>query len=111
QFVRRIKPLRGVREKEVALYAEVNDLEVHIETCPHAEGALRKKVREFLNELEEESPGIKNTALSTVDELLPVLREEFYGDVEEVSPCDNCGEPTSREVCRKCELLAEVEET
>ncbi|MFB6167108.1 MAG: TIGR00269 family protein [Candidatus Nanohaloarchaea archaeon] len=109
QFVRRIKPLRKVREREVALYAKVNDLEVHIETCPHAEGALRKKVREFLNELEGESPGMKNTALSTVDDLLPVLRDEFYGDTSEVSPCEECGEPTSRDVCRKCELLKEVD--
>ncbi|MDY6770299.1 MAG: TIGR00269 family protein, partial [Candidatus Nanohaloarchaea archaeon] len=93
QFTRRIKPLRDVREKEVALYAEVNDLEVHIETCPHAEGALRADIREFLNELEEERPGIKNTALSSIDDLLPVLRENFYGDTTEVSACEECGEP------------------
>lgn len=110
KFVRRIKPLRAVREKEVALYAEVNDLEVHIQTCPHAEGALRADIRDFLNSLEQERPGIKNTALSSIDRLLPVLRDEFYGDTGEVSPCAECGEPSSRDVCRKCELLSAVQE-
>ncbi|MFB6294983.1 MAG: TIGR00269 family protein [Candidatus Nanohaloarchaea archaeon] len=108
KFTRRIKPLREVREKEIALYAEVNDLEVHIETCPHAAGALRADIRDFLNELEQERPGIKNTALSSIDDLLPVLRDEFYGDDAEVTECEECGEPSSREVCRKCELLAAV---
>lgn len=107
-FTRRIKPLREVREREVALYAKVNDLDVHVETCPHAEGALRARVRDFLNELEAESPGIKHTALSTIDEMLPVLRDEFYGDEAEVGACEECGEPTSRDVCRKCELLERV---
>ncbi|MFB6077146.1 MAG: TIGR00269 family protein, partial [Candidatus Nanohaloarchaea archaeon] len=107
-FVRRIKPLREVPEREVALYAEVNDLDVHIETCPHAKGALRKDVREFLNELSAERPGIKHTALSTVDKLLPVLRDEFYGDESEVTACEECGQPSSQDVCRKCELLAAV---
>lgn len=110
QFVRRIKPLREVREKEIALYANVNDLEVHIETCPHSEGALRADIREFLNEMETERPGIKNTALSSIDELLPVLRDNFYGDTDEVSPCEECGEPSSRAVCRKCELLTAVKD-
>ncbi len=110
QFTRRIKPLREVREKEIALYAEVNDLEVHVQTCPHAEGALRADIRDFLNSLEQERPGIKNTALSSIDRLLPVLRDEFYGDSSEVSPCQECGEPSSRAVCRKCELLTAVQE-
>lgn len=110
KFLRRIKPLRDVREKEVALYAQVNDLEVHIETCPHAEGALRAEMRDWLNELEEARPGVKNTALATLDKLLPVLREEFYGDTDEVTPCAECGEPSSRDVCRKCELVQAVKE-
>ncbi|MDY6761736.1 MAG: TIGR00269 family protein [Candidatus Nanohaloarchaea archaeon] len=111
RFTRRIKPLRDVREREIALYAEVNDLEVHIETCPHAEGALRADIRNFLNDLEQERPGIKNTALSSIDELLPVLRENFYGDAADVTPCEECGEPSSRDVCRKCELLAAVNDS
>lgn len=107
-FVRRIKPLREVREREIALYAKVNDLNVHVETCPHAQGALRAEIRDILNGIEQERPGTKNQALSTLDELLPVLREEFYGDESEVSPCENCGEPSSGDVCRKCELLDAV---
>ncbi len=109
-FVRRIKPLREVREKEIALYAKVNDLEVHIETCPHAEGALRAEMRDVLNELERKRPGIKNQALSSLDEMLPVLRDEFYGDTSEVTPCEECGEPSSQDVCRTCELVAAVKD-
>lgn len=108
QFMRRIKPLREVREQEIALYARVNDLEAHIQTCPHAEGALRADLRDFLNRMEEERPGMKNAALATLDKLLPVMRDEFYGDTAEVSPCEECGEPCSQDTCRKCELVNAV---
>lgn len=107
-FVRRIKPLREVREREIALYARVNDLKVHIQTCPHAEGALRAEVRDVLNELERKRPGIKNQALSSLDAMVPVLRDEFYGEASEVTPCEECGEPSSQDVCRTCELLSAV---
>ncbi len=110
QFMRRIKPLREVMEKEIALYARVNELEVHIETCPHAEGALRADIRNFLNQMEEERPSIKHSALSSIDKLLPVIRDEFYGDAADVSPCGECGEPCSQNVCRKCQLVQAVKD-
>ncbi len=110
QFMRRIKPLREVLEKEIALYAQVNDLEVHIETCPHAEGALRADIRNFLNQMEEERPSIKHSALSSIDKMLPVIRDEFYGESSEVSPCEECGEPCSQDICRKCQLVKAVKD-
>lgn len=110
QFMRRIKPLREVLEKEIALYARVNDLEVHIETCPHAEGALRADVRDFLNQMENQRPSVKHSALSSIDKLLPVIRDEFYGESSEVTPCKECGEPSSQDVCRTCQLVKAVKE-
>jgi uncharacterized protein (TIGR00269 family) len=110
QFMRRIKPLRAVLEKEIALYARVNDLEVHIETCPHAEGALRADIRDFLNQLEADRPSMKHSALSTIDKMLPVIRDEFYGEASEVSPCAECGEPCSQDICRKCQLVQAVKD-
>lgn len=110
QFMRRIKPLRRVPEREIALYAQVNELEVHVETCPHAEGALRADIRNFLNEMEEQRPSVKHSALSAIDKMLPTLRDEFYGEASEVSPCAECGEPSSQDVCRKCQLIDAVKD-
>lgn len=109
-FTRRIKPLREIPEHEIALYARVNDLEIHIETCPHSDGALRADVRSFLNDMAQDRPSVKHAALSALDKLLPVLRDEFYGDAADVTPCEECGEPSSQAVCRKCELIAAVKD-
>ncbi len=101
-FVQRIKPLRFLPEKDVGLYAVLNDLEVHETECPYANNSLRFHVRNFLNEMEEKYPGIKFSAMHAHDSLLGLLRSSVE---KEIHTCE-CGEATAGDKCRKCELLA-----
>ena len=101
-FVPRIKPLRGILEKEVALYALVRGLKVNLEVCPYA-GGIHGEIRDFLNRLEANHPNSKFMILRMFDRLKPKLEEavpEF-----EMQRCERCGEPTSGRVCKSCELL------
>ncbi|MFB6203696.1 MAG: TIGR00269 family protein [Candidatus Nanohaloarchaea archaeon] len=112
KFVPRIKPLRDVMEKEIALYSRIHDLGV-IDRCPHVEeGALRPMVKSFLNRLESEMPGIKYSIVSHGREMSDLVEEDLdYGDEEnQLQECDRCGEPCSSEICRKCRLLDEIKE-
>ncbi|RLJ01108.1 MAG: TIGR00269 family protein [Candidatus Aenigmatarchaeota archaeon] len=103
RFIPRIKPLRNVPEKEVALYCILNGIEFHNGECPYAGDGIRFDVRDFLNEMEERYPGIKYTALRAFDSILPILRKHFSGS--KLRECKKCGEPTSRDICKRCELL------
>lgn len=104
-FVQRIKPLRNVPELESGLYAMINSLPIHLGECPYIEGP-RFDLRDFLNEMEEKYPGIKFTALCAYDRIAPALHKEFANRIK-IKRC-KCGELTSRDVCKTCELLSTI---
>jgi len=102
-FVRRIKPFREIPEKEIGLYAMLSGLEIQENECPYIEGP-RFRVRDFLNDLESESPGMKFSTLNTFYRLLPSVREIVKQGDFEIVRCAKCGEPSSQQVCKTCEL-------
>ncbi|MBI4176381.1 MAG: TIGR00269 family protein [Candidatus Aenigmarchaeota archaeon] len=102
-FIPRIKPFREIPEREVALYAILKGLDIHMDECPNV-GGIRFEARDFLNNLEAKYPGIKFTVLETFDKLLPAIRQVAEGNEPRLLRCRICGEPASREVCKTCEL-------
>jgi uncharacterized protein (TIGR00269 family) len=107
RFVKRIRPLVFVPEEECAAYCRMRKLPVYDEDCPYKHEAFRREAEAFLNASEAEHPGTKfavvNTALA--------LQERIAGSdagAEKVTHCRKCGEPSSREVCKACELLAKL---
>jgi uncharacterized protein (TIGR00269 family) len=108
-FVPRAKPLRDVPEKEVALYAHLQDLPAHITECPHAEEAYRGEIQELLHELEERHPGTRHSIMAGYEELAGLAAAEHRSgpgaEDKQFGECERCGGPTRGEVCRKCDLL------
>ena len=105
-FVRRVKPLRDIPEKEVALYAQLKDLPVYLEECPNAEGATRGEIRDMLLEYERRHPGTRHSIMNAYEEIASHL--DIDKDQKDVSRCNRCGEPTTGKLCRKCSLLEEI---
>jgi len=108
-FVPRAKPLRDIPEKEVALYAHLADLPVHMAECPHAEEAYRGEIQELLYGLEDGHPGTRHSIMSGYEELAELAAEAYRAD--ENAPrgeCERCGAPTNNDRCRKCELVDAV---
>ncbi|KXB05089.1 hypothetical protein AKJ49_01440, partial [candidate division MSBL1 archaeon SCGC-AAA382A03] len=106
RFVPRIKPLREIKEKEIAIYAMLNDLGAHVDNCPYV-GGMRSEVREFVNKMEKNHPTTKFKILRMFDKLkphIPVEEEEF-----DLKNCKICGEPSTKKLCRSCELLKSLE--
>src|SRR5699024_2300912 len=64
EFVPRAKPLRDVPEKEVALYAHLADLPVHMAECPHSTEAYRGEIQELLLDMEERHPGTRHSIMA-----------------------------------------------
>jgi uncharacterized protein (TIGR00269 family) len=108
-FVPRAKPLRDVPESEVALYAHLRDLPVHMAECPHASESFRAEVRDLLHELEDGHPGTRHSILSGYEELASLAADRPDDDSPELGECERCGSPTARDVCRSCQLVEAVE--
>lgn len=103
-LVPRIAPLRRTPENESYLYAMCAGLSIHDLECPYADEALRGLYRDVLGELEDNTPGTKYAILSSYDKLNPLLT----GVDGELGVCEDCGEPTSGELCKACELLESI---
>jgi uncharacterized protein (TIGR00269 family) len=102
EFVPRIKPLKDVYEKEVALYALIAGLPLVTIHCPYAKHSFRFTVKTMLNELERKHPGTKYSLMRGYDrlsELLPTTHER------ELVRCERCGEASASGLCKACRII------
>ncbi|WP_094228485.1 TIGR00269 family protein [Methanolobus psychrotolerans] len=102
-LVLRMKPLRHIPEKEVALYAYLHDLPLGFGGCPYAHEAMRREIRVMLNEFEVRHPGTKYALLSGFDKISGILGREF--PQEGLSMCSICGQACTEDICQACKLL------
>lgn len=106
KLIPRIKPLWNTPEKEVGMWAIINDIDIHFAECPYSNLSLRSKIKEFLNNAEDKNPGIKKQ-----------IMESFKKDLKintpiktELNECSKCGEPTSGQICNACDIREELKQ-
>ena len=108
-FVRKVKPLIRLGEREMAAYCVLRGIEYIVEECPMAEGNRHLAYKEALNSLEQRSPGAKANFLFS---FLERGHERFAADAEterrDLTPCTVCGSPTTGEVCAFCRMSDRV---
>jgi len=105
--VRRVKPFMEIYEEEVALYAYQNGIPFQSVSCPYMHEGLRSEVRDYLNMMEANHPGMKNVLLrSSLDVISRYARSSMKGSV----PCSSCGNPSSNGLCNVCRMREEVRE-
>jgi len=96
RFIKRIKPLYFLTEKEIATYAFLNNLINEFSECPHSSDSYRGDVRDFLNK--------KHSIITSFIEILPLLKEHFKNTLE-LKNCKICDEPCSQEICQTCKIV------
>jgi uncharacterized protein (TIGR00269 family) len=106
-WVPRIKPLRPCPENEVKLYAQIKGIDFAPKRCPYSGEAFRGTIREMIDKLEDSHPGSKFQILKSTDQLVSILRERETQHIE-MKRCIVCGEPTSGEKCKYCELCEKL---
>jgi uncharacterized protein (TIGR00269 family) len=108
-FVRKVKPLVRLSEREMAAYCVIRGIDYIVEECPMAEGNRHLAYKEALNTLEQKSPGAKATFLFS---FLERAHARFAPDAEtervELGPCAVCGSPTTGDVCAFCRMSQRV---
>jgi tRNA-5-methyluridine54 2-sulfurtransferase len=104
-FVRKVKPLVRLSEREMAAYCVLRGIDYIVEECPMAEGNRHLAYKDALNALEQRSPGAKASFLFG---FLERAHERFAGDADEeraeLTPCLVCGSPTTAEICAFCRM-------
>lgn len=106
-FVRRIKPLYFLTEKEIMTYAFVKGIVREFNECPYNKESYRNQVREMLNNFEELYPGTKHSIVSSFLEMLPALQTQEKGKGK-IKQCIQCGQPSSQQQCQKCQVLQQL---
>jgi uncharacterized protein (TIGR00269 family) len=105
--VRRVKPFMEIYEEEVALYAYQNGVPFQSVSCPYMHEGLRSEVRDYLNVMEANHPGMKNVLLRSG---LDVISRYARSSEKESVPCSSCGKPSSNGLCNVCRMKAEIRE-
>ncbi len=103
-FIPRVKPLRYIPERDITFYAYLKGFPLYEVECPYVRQSMRDELRFILNDIESRHPGTKYAIVRAVDKL------STLGSMikVQVKSCKYCGEPTSRDICRACELLESI---
>lgn len=106
KFVQRIKPLRDIYERETILYSMIREWKVFECNCPYAITSFRGFVRDLLDYYDAENPGTKRNIVDFYDSrILPKLKKK---KIKPIRDCPDCGEPSSQEPCKTCQLLDRI---
>jgi uncharacterized protein (TIGR00269 family) len=106
-FVRKVKPLVRLGERETAAYCVLRGIDYIVEECPMAAGNKHLGYKEALNAIEDQSPGTKAAFyFGFLDRVSPMFTPEARVDQEGLRACAQCGAPTTGEVCAFCKLVA-----
>jgi uncharacterized protein (TIGR00269 family) len=109
-LTKKVKPFCRFYERETAAYALARDIDYVYEECPHSVGNKITHYKEWLNQLERESPGAK---LQFYLSFLRAKKEDqLFAQFQEqvtLKACERCGQPTSApELCTFCRLWDRV---
>jgi len=105
-LIPRLQPLRMIPEKESYLYALVNGSGFGDVECPYASEALRNRYRRIVFELEDETPGTRHSLLQSYEGIKGTLAKTYMP--AKLRGCKVCGEPTMKDTCETCKLVAKA---
>ncbi len=110
-FVKRAKPLFMCSESEVEAYSKMMKFPVNYSSCPEREGAYRKEYADMLDSFEKRHPHVKYNIISFFLKAFYETRSKhpgIFADKNPVGECQCCGEPCSKDVCKRCEILTKI---
>jgi len=105
-FVRKVKPLVRLGERESAAYCVLAGIDYQVEECPMADGNRHLGYKEALNAVEERSPGSKHAFyFGFLERASHLFTPEARAEQEGLRSCARCGTPTPGDICAFCRLV------
>ena len=105
-FLRRIKPLSGITEKEITLYSFIHGITGVLPECPYATTSFRAEVRSLQAAIEFQYPGSSIGLVQGQESIRAALAGRMKKDP--FLPCTTCGDPCSGGLCQACRLLGHL---
>jgi uncharacterized protein (TIGR00269 family) len=106
-FVTRIKPMYLHMEKEIEMYSKLKGFPVKYGRCPCSTKAFRMKFREILEPYVEEHPDALHNIINFYLTMIYPKKKELAKQDYKINSCEICGEPTSKKVCKNCQIIAD----
>jgi uncharacterized protein (TIGR00269 family) len=103
--LRKIKPFVEIYEREIAFYALLQEIPFQSQECPYMHESVRTELREFMNNLENNRPGIKYNAYNSMMKISKQLRAAPATEAEKCSICGRCSTGSICSVCRTASIL------
>ena len=104
-FVKKVKPLVRLGEREMAAYCVLTGIDYIVEECPMAAGNKHLGYKDALNAIEVQSPGSKHDFyFGFLKRASARFAMDESTDQSALSACTRCGAPTSGDVCAFCKL-------
>jgi uncharacterized protein (TIGR00269 family) len=111
-FVRKVKPLIRLGEREMAAYCLVRRIDYLVEECPMAAGNRHLGYKAVLNDLEVQSPGSKQAFyFGFLERASSRFRADAQAEQASLRPCECCGAPTTGQRCAFCSLVERARTT
>lgn len=107
-LVPRVMPLRTIPEKEIYLFAFLNNIPHELDICPYSTTAHRGVFRDVVNMVEKNTPGTRHRLLKSYQSIYDAVSGGL--PPFELSGCSRCGEPSSNHVCKACQMEKDVKE-
>jgi uncharacterized protein (TIGR00269 family) len=105
-FVRKVKPLVRLGEREMAAWCVLRGIDYIVEECPMAAGNKHLGYKEALNAIEDQSPGTKAAFYGGfLARASHLFTPEAEMEREDLRPCSSCGSPTVGDLCAFCKLV------
>ena len=102
--IKKIKPLVEIYEHELVFYALQRGIPFQSEECPHRNESIRTDLRNFLNTLEVNHPGIKYNAYNSAVKISRHLKMEAPKSQTRMK-CLVCSRDSSSSICSVCKNL------
>lgn len=103
----KIKPFCEIYENEIVFYAFTNGIPFQSEPCPHMSEGIRTEIRNFLNNLENNHSGIKNSFNRSIYRISQIIKDSDY---KQKRICVRCGNECTGEICSVCGLLLKLKQ-
>ena len=98
---KKIKPFMEIYENEIAFYSFQNELPFQSIDCPHMNENIRNELRDIVNNLENDHPGIKFNLMKSIED----ITENIELEPKKLVTCLMCGNSASSNPCSVCKTI------
>src|ERR671931_240847 len=101
--LKKIKPFVEIYEHEIVFYALQREIPFQSEECPYMHESIRTELRQFLNQLEKEHPGVKYNMYNSISKISKVLKSTT--ETPKASVCSVCKRECTSDICAVCKTV------